>query len=93
MVLQDSLLQNETENSYQNVITQGDRSLLQSMSGIAKCVCYYKAWWMFIIKYISYHKVWQTVDTKFVRYYKMCKAAITKCVRYYKMWQLLQSET
>ena len=36
------LLQNETENSYAKFITNCDRSLLQSASGITKCDSYYK---------------------------------------------------
>ena len=35
-------LQNETENNYQKFITNCDRSLLQSTSGITKCDSYYK---------------------------------------------------
>ena len=34
-------LKNETENSYYKVITKCDLSLLQSASGITKCVRYY----------------------------------------------------
>ena len=36
------LLQNETENSYQEFITKCDRGLFQSALGITKCVRYYK---------------------------------------------------
>ena len=65
------LLQNETENSYQEFITKCDRGLFQSALGITKCVRYYK--------------VWQTVITKCVRYYKCDRLllqsaiGITKC--------------
>ena len=38
LVLQsETVLQNETENSYQKFITKCDRGLLQSASGITKC--------------------------------------------------------
>ena len=49
----------------ETVITKSD-----SVSGIAKC--------------IKYYKVWQTVITKRIRYYKVWEFFITKCLSYCK---------
>ena len=56
------LLQSETENSYYQVSTKCDRSLLQNAAGITKCVRYYKV-----------RQVLQSASgiTKCVRYYKV----------------------
>ena len=43
------------KNSYYKVITKCDRSLLQSASGISKCVRYYKVWQTVITKDFSYY--------------------------------------
>ena len=64
------LLQNETENSFSEVIT--------------KCVSYYKMWQVIITKRVRYsYKVWQTVITKRVRYYKAWQTVIDKFDIYY----------
>ena len=73
------LLKNETEKSYYKVITECDRSLLQSVSGIAK----------------SDRSLLQSESgiTKCDRSLLQSESGITKYVRYYKVRQLLQSET
>ena len=65
-------MKNETENNHYKVIAKSDRNLLQSASGITKCVRYYN--------------VWQTVIAKCVRCYKVWQAVIRKCVRCYKLY-------
>ena len=61
------------KSSYNKTVTKWKRSLLQSASGIAKCVTYYKVWLNVITKSFSHHKVWHTVITKSFSYYKMWK--------------------
>ena len=53
------LLQNASGNSYYKVITNCDRYLLESVSGITKCVRYYNVWWMMDI----YCKVCQVLQS------------------------------